>query len=112
MLATLSGSTHRVVTGVAVICLATNHRRVNHGASTVQMRRLTDEEIDRYVAGGQWGGKAGGYGIQDDDPFVTNMAGSLTNIVGLPMELAIPMLADAGIFPKRPRGGTDTIPAE
>lgn len=112
MLAILSGSTHRVVTGVAVICLAKNHRRVSHIASIVQMRRLGEIEIERYVAGGQWRGKAGGYGIQDDDPFVTNMAGSLTNIVGLPMELAVPMLADAGIFPQRPGGGTDTIPAE
>ena len=37
------------------------------------MRILTPDEVDRYVAGGQWQGKAGGYGIQDDDPFVTNL---------------------------------------
>ena len=43
--------------------------------------------------------KAGGYGIQDRDPFVTNMGGSLTNIVGLPMELAVPMLVAAGVKP-------------
>ena len=102
MLSTLSGSTHRVVSGVAVIRPATGFQRVVSVESTVQMRRLTPDEIDRYVAGGQWQGKAGGYGIQDDDPFVTNMAGSLTNIVGLPMEATIELLSAAGIFPTRP----------
>jgi len=67
--------------------------------SAVQMRPLSDAEIDAYVAGGQWQGKAGGYGIQDNDPFVTNLAGSLTNIVGLPMEVVRQLLAEAGVFP-------------
>jgi septum formation protein len=63
------------------------------------MRRLSDQEIDAYVAGGQWQGKAGGYGIQDDDPFVTRMEGSLTNIVGLPMDETRLLLARAGVHP-------------
>ena len=40
-----------------------------------------------------------GYGIQDRDPFVTNMRGSHSNIVGLPLELTSEMLAEQGIFP-------------
>jgi septum formation protein len=109
MLSTLSGSTHRVVTGVAVIHPAAHFRQVVSITSTVQMRRLTDDEIDRYVAGGQWQGKAGGYGIQDQDPFVTNLGGSLTNIVGLPMEAATELLAAAGIFPSQPPSQPATI---
>jgi septum formation protein len=97
MLRKLSGTTHRVITGVAVVQKV---QRAITVISTVRMRALSDEEIETYVAGGQWKGKAGGYGIQDRDPFVTNMGGSLTNIVGLPMEAAGELLAAAGIFPR------------
>jgi septum formation protein len=63
------------------------------------MRPLTDAEIDDYVASGAWRGKAGGYGIQDPDPFVTRMAGCHTNIVGLPMNATRALLAEAGVEP-------------
>ena len=99
MLSQLSGTTHHVLTGVAVLRPATGFRRSCVVTSTVRMRLLTADEIHRYVAGGQWEGKAGGYGIQDDDPFVTKMEGSLTNIVGLPMEAAVELLREAGIEP-------------
>jgi septum formation protein len=62
------------------------------------MRPLTAAEIDAYVASGQWQGKAGGYGIQDHDPFVTRITGSLSNIVGLPMEDVAEMLEEAGVL--------------
>ena len=99
MLRSLSGTTHQVITAVALIGPGTGFRQSALVRSTVQMRELTDDEIDRYVAGGEWRGKAGGYGIQDDDPFVTRMAGSLSNIVGLPMEATAELLAAAGIVP-------------
>jgi len=63
------------------------------------LKPLTPEEIDGYIASNQWEGKAGGYGIQDHDPFVTKMSGSHTNIVGLPMELVEKMLGEANILP-------------
>jgi septum formation protein len=69
--------------------------------SAVRMRSLSDEEINRYVAGGEWQGKAGGYGIQDPDPFVTRQTGSRTNIIGLPMATTRQLLAEAGIHPMR-----------
>jgi septum formation protein len=103
MLVLLSGTTHLCVTGVAVARGA--GVKVGHATSAVRMRSLTRGEIDAYVASGRWEGKAGGYGIQDEqlksDPFVTRAAGSHTNIVGLPMELASEMLAEAGVFPQR-----------
>ena len=103
MLRTLSGTTHEVITGVALV--GNQLKRSIRVISTVQMRKLETAEIDAYVASGQWQGKAGGYGIQDDDPFVTRMTGSLSNIVGLPMEATIELLSDAGIRShlKRPR---------
>ena len=86
MLRQLSGSTHEVTTGVALLCPARGIEIVDHVTSHVQMRPLTDVEIARYVKSGDWRGKAGGYGIQDNDPFVTCMQGSVTNVIGLPME--------------------------
>lgn len=98
ILAKLSGTTHRVVTGV---CLATERgtRVATESCSTsVTMRRLTDEEIAAYVASGECFDKAGAYAIQETaDRFVTRVDGSFTNVVGLPLELVGRMLAAAGI---------------
>lgn len=94
MIRSLSGSTHRVITGVAVITAAAE--AVDHAVSHVTMRKLTDTEIEAYVASGDWAGKAGGYGIQDDDPFVTCTEGPADNVIGLPMELLETLLTPSG----------------
>lgn len=99
MLGQLAGSIHDVTTGVCVMCWESGKTVVGHVTSTVSMRPLSQREIDLYVASGDWRGKAGGYGIQDRDPFVTNMGGSHTNIVGLPMELTINLLKQCGVAP-------------
>jgi len=87
MLATLAGTRHEVITGVALIG-AGGTRLLASGVTGVHMRRLSKAELDAYIAGGGWEGKAGSYGIQDaDDPFVESYEGSFTNVVGLPMEM-------------------------
>ncbi len=103
MIRLLAGTTHVVVTGVSVVRPATQFARSTRVMSAVHMRDLSDREIEAYVKTGDWHGKAGGYGIQDDrdDPFVTRMTGSHTNIVGLPMEMTSKLLAEAGIVPAR-----------
>ena len=68
--------------------------------SAVRMRGLSPREIDIYVESGEWRDKAGGYGIQDNDPFVTRLSGCYTNIVGLPMTTTKALLAAAGIHPR------------
>ncbi|MFI5380189.1 MAG: Maf family protein [Tepidisphaerales bacterium] len=100
MLSLLAGTTHIVITGLAVVWQEQKVELVRSVMSAVHMRQLTPAEIETYIAGGQWEGKAGAYGIQDDDPFVTNMAGSHTNIVGLPIETTSEMLTEVGIVPK------------
>jgi septum formation protein len=97
MLQTLAGTIHEVITGVAVVCLAREIQEQTRVTSTVHMRALTEAEIATYVASNEWMGKAGGYGIQDADPFVTRVAGDLTNIVGLPVTTTVELLAKAGI---------------
>jgi len=95
----LGETTHLVITGVAVTRPSANLLLQSRVTSSVHMRALTDAEIDAYVASGEWRGKAGGYGIQDRDPFVTRTSGCHTNIVGLPMTETARLLAAAGILP-------------
>ena len=99
MLTLLSWTTHIVITGVTVMQKESEVRQTRVAMSAVRMRRLTQAEIDGYIATGLWEGKAGGYGIQDQDPFVTRISGSQTNIVGLPMEVVQKMLAEVNILP-------------
>jgi nucleoside triphosphate pyrophosphatase len=104
ILRSLSGTTHRVITGVAVIHHRTGLALLQRVISTVEMRPLGWDEIDAYIATNQWQGKAGAYGIQDRDPFVSQVAGCLTNIVGLPMTTTRDMLRRAGIDTMSPSG--------
>src|SRR5882672_5291343 len=99
MLTLLSGTTHIVITGVTVMQKESEVRQTRVAMSAVRMRFLTRAEIDGYIASGDWEGKAGGYGIQDQDPFVTRISGSHTNIVGLPMEVVEKMLSGLNIMP-------------
>lgn len=102
MLGLLGGTVHSVITGVAVARASDQFFRHARVLSAVHMRALTEAEIAAYVASHQWQGKAGGYGIQDPDPFVTRTSGCHTNIVGLPMTTTAELLAEAGITPSRP----------
>ena len=81
----LSGRAHRVLTGVAVI--APDGRRASRLSETrLHFKRLTRSEIDAYVAGGEWMGKAGGYGVQGEaGAFVMALQGSYSGVVGLPL---------------------------
>ena len=99
MLRVLSGTTHIVITGVCVVHRIANLERVARAMSAVHMRPMLEREIASYVESGLWHGKAGGYGIQDRDPFVRKGSGDYTNIVGLPMKLVKRLLSEAGIEP-------------
>lgn len=91
-LATLSGETHEVVTGLA---LAYNGRAIDAEAATTQVTfaRLTPDLVDSYVRSDAWVGKAGGYGIQDAAlaPFIT-IDGPWSNVVGLPLAATAALL--------------------
>jgi septum formation protein len=100
LLSLLGGTAHEVITGVAVVHAAVNLTLQACVTSAVHMRALTAAEVDAYIATGDWQGKAGGYGIQDQDPFVTRTSGCHTNIVGLPMTHTRHLLAQAGITPQ------------
>jgi len=84
-LALLSGKTHRVYTGVAVKT-PTGDIRTRLAETRVTFKRLSRHEIERYIASGEWQGKAGGYAIQGlAARYVTNLIGSYSSVIGLPL---------------------------
>ena len=97
MLRVLEGRTHEVYTGMALFI--PQHEPIFHvECSRVTMRSLTDAEIATYVATGEPMDKAGAYGIQGiAGSLVAAVDGSFTNVVGLPMQATIALLAHAGI---------------
>lgn len=87
MLGRLSGSRHRVVTGVCVVNIRSGERIVETVSTTVTMKRMTEAQIREYVASGEADGKAGAYAIQETaDRYVERVEGSFNNVVGLPTE--------------------------
>ena len=86
MLEALSGHTHTVVTGVALIRLPDAERRTFFDSTLVQFAPLTEEDITRYLATGEPRDKAGGYAIQGHaGRFIPRIEGCYFNVVGLPL---------------------------
>jgi septum formation protein len=93
----LSGRRHKVFTAVALRSAERMWER--DVATTLRMRRLDPAEIDAYVAGGDWRGKAGGYGLQGPAAaFVPWMQGSYSAVVGLPLAETAGLLRAAGVL--------------
>lgn len=91
----LSGRRHRVITAVAVRCGTRIWAR--DVVTTVQMKRLSDEELNAYLASNDWQGKAGGYAIQGPaGAFIPWINGSFTGVVGLPLAETAGLLQAAG----------------
>lgn len=98
MLRRLVGRSHRVVTGVAVVESDTRRVRTACVESRVAMRPASEEELRRYVAGGEPLDKAGGYALQGEGRrLVVRVEGSETNVIGLPLEETLALLRDAGL---------------
>ncbi len=96
-LALLSGRRHTVYTGVAVV--APDGRRLARlVASKVRFKRLSPEEIDGYLAHGEWRDKAGGYALQGmAGAFVRDINGLASSIAGLPLYHTVNLLRAAGL---------------
>ncbi len=94
----LSGRSHRVYTGVSLITPKGAERR-RLVETRLRFKRLTSQEIEAYIAAGEWRGKAGGYAIQGlAGSFVIQLTGSYPNVVGLPLYETLSMITGEG-FP-------------
>ena len=84
----LFSSPHRVITGVAIVRLSDGTEIVESDTTTVYPKKMTEQELAEHIKGGSWQDKAGAYAIQETgEKFVEKIEGSLTNVMGFPMEL-------------------------
>ncbi len=97
----LSGRSHRVYSGICLITPSGTLRQ-RLVETRVRFKRLPRAEIDSYIASGEWRGKAGGYAVQGlAGAFVVKLAGSYTNVVGLPLYETAALLAGEGFDTRR-----------
>lgn len=93
MLLDLSGRRHRVVSGVCLWPQPDGEPLLGDAESLLEMGELSDEFLEWYLDSGMWVGKAGACGFQDERLPLRLVAGSPSNVVGLPLELVREMLA-------------------
>lgn len=99
MLEALSGRTHKVYSGVAILAPSGATRSLCV-QTEVRFRALALDEIERYVLSGEPLDKAGAYGIQEGAAgFVHSIDGSYTNVVGLPLAETLEAFRELGIVP-------------
>ncbi|MBN8997692.1 MAG: Maf-like protein [Rhizobiales bacterium] len=92
----LSGRSHRVYTAVSLVT-AKGQFRQRLVETRVRFKRLSREDMESYLASGEWRGKAGGYAIQGiAGAFAMKIVGSYSNVVGLPLYETMAMLLGEG----------------
>ncbi len=98
MLEALSGRTHRVVTGVALVGHSRGLKATAHETARVSFRALEGREIESYVASGEPYDKAGAYAVQGKAGlFVRSVEGDYDAVVGLPLRAVARLLEEAGV---------------
>jgi septum formation protein len=96
----LSGRNHRVYTGICIVTPREGFRQ-RLIETRVRFKRLSQQEIEAYLASGEWRGKAGGYAAQGiAGTFIVKLVGSYTNVVGLPLYETVTLLDGEG-YPVR-----------
>lgn len=89
---------HKVITAVAIVRIEDGTEVIQTDTTTVYPKKLTDRQITDYIKTGRWRQKAGAYGIREtNDEFVEKIDGSLTNVMGLPMELVERLLSKLAV---------------
>ena len=96
MLRRLSGRTHQVISAVSRVSRSRELQAVS--VSDVSFAALSEAQIDAYVAGRQWQGKAGAYAIQGfAETFITRLSGSYSGVMGLPLHETAALLRQFGL---------------
>lgn len=94
----LSGKTHYVITGIAVIDSSTKKLVVDHEKTAVKMKKISEREIKDYISTGEPMDKAGAYGIQGlGSVFIEEIHGCYFNVVGLPISKLYSILKGFGV---------------
>ncbi len=94
----LSGTTHMVVSGVAVVNSLTGDQMVGHEEAWIRFKELSEDDVTKYVESEKWKGFAGGYAIQGAaSPFVADQNGKISTIIGFPLTLVVDLLEQMGV---------------
>ena len=105
MLGQLLGTTHTVISGLAIVGPGRITTRSGIAETTVSMRTLSADALERHLAHGEWEGRAGAYAIQGRGAgLVTEIHGDYLNVVGLPVALLGSLAPD--LLDRGPRKGT------
>jgi len=84
----LFSRSHKVITAVAIVRESDGTELVESDSTTVYPRKMSEEQIAEHIKSKSWQNKAGAYAIREEgDEFIERIEGSLTNVMGLPMEL-------------------------
>lgn len=84
----LFSAPHKVITAVALVRLRDKLELLKSESTTIYPKTLSDAQIAEHIKSGSWRDKAGAYAIKESgDEFIERIDGSLTNVMGLPMEL-------------------------
>jgi septum formation protein len=103
MLLRLAGRTHRVLTGYALAVPEVGHLEIGLVESRVHMRAVGADEALAYALTAEPYDKAGGYAVQGQGGrFVASVEGSLSNVIGLPLEEVVPRLESLGVARRKP----------
>jgi septum formation protein len=95
----LSGRSHRVYTGVCILDERETRSRLVE--TRIRFKRLGEDDITMYLQSGEWQGKAGGYAIQGlAGCFASQLTGSYSNVVGLPLYETMNLLKGQGLTPR------------
>ncbi|MBI2479259.1 MAG: septum formation protein Maf [Planctomycetia bacterium] len=94
MLSRLSGRVHHVYSGVCLWQRPTDRTWERVEVTKVRMEKLSGDALERYLESAAWEGKAGAFGYQEEPDWLQIVAGSESNVIGLPMELLGAMLEE------------------
>jgi septum formation protein len=93
----LSGRSHEVLSGLVLLGPGADRIREGVARSVVTFRSLGPDEIERYVATGEWRGRAGGYAIQGlGSTLAERIEGDISNVIGLPLGLLLELAPELG----------------
>lgn len=94
----LAGKTHEVWTGICVVDPVIGERVVEVEKTEVTFRPINGKQLEKYLDTKEWEGKAGGYQVQGAiKPYIKDIVGSYTNVIGLPMVTLVEMLERVGV---------------
>ena len=99
ILSKLSACTHEVITSISLYNPNKKNSILSDSEITkVKFKKLSSDDIIKYLSSINWKDKAGSYAIQENDDIIEHIEGSLSNVIGLPLRLTYRLMAELGLL--------------